>query len=350
MAFVNRLSPVRRQQLMFLFLCFVWGTTWLAMKVGIASVPPGLFAGSRWTVAGLVLLSIRRYRGEIVRPPPRLLLRLVLVAVLMVSLNQVIQLYGLKYITAGLAAVISSALTPIALLGFSVALGQERFSPRQLGAIALGVVGVLVLFGPAAMQGSLDVWLMLGAGGVIVGCLSYSLGSVLAWPMMRTLAPVQMSGLTNLIGGGLLLLGSLLFEPGAGAAVTHPWNWQAAAAWLYLLVPGSLMATTIYFLLVRDWGASRTGTYAFVSPVIAVVLGCALFGERVDWGDAAGMVLMLAAAGLALRPGTLRPRAEPVSPPRPSPRLRPHQVLGYRTPREAHEATALAGKGEIRRR
>ena len=315
MSLMSRLSPAGRQRLMFLFLCFVWGTTWLAMKVGITTVPPGLFAGSRWTVAGLVLLSIRYYRGEIVRPPPRLLLRLVPVAVLMVALNQVIQLYGLRHITAGLAAVISCALTPIALLGFSVALGQERFSPRQVGAIALGVAGVLMLFGPAAMAGTLQIWQVLGAAGVVISCLSYSFGSVVARPMMRTLAPVQMSGLTNLIGGGTLLLGSLLFEPGADAAVTHLWHWQAALAWLYLLVPGSLMATTIYFVLVRDWGASRTGTYAFVSPVIAVVVGCSLFGERLDWGHAVGMTLMLLAAGLALRPGTLAQVVEPVVPP-----------------------------------
>jgi drug/metabolite transporter (DMT)-like permease len=58
----------------------------------------------------------------------------------------------------------------------------------------------------------------------------------------------------------------------------------------------------MYFLLVRDWGASRPGTYAFVSPVIAVAIGCTFFGERLDWGDALGMSLMLVAAGLALRP------------------------------------------------
>jgi drug/metabolite transporter (DMT)-like permease len=58
----------------------------------------------------------------------------------------------------------------------------------------------------------------------------------------------------------------------------------------------------MYFLLVRDWGASRPGTYAFISPVIAVVLGCSFFGEKLDWGDAVGMTLMLGAAGLALRP------------------------------------------------
>jgi drug/metabolite transporter (DMT)-like permease len=300
-ALTMRLSAVARQRAMFAFLCFVWGTTWLGMKVGIAVVPPGVFAGTRWTIAGLVLLAVVRFRGERVMPPPRLTARLVLVAVLLVSLNQVIQLYGLKHITAGLAAVISSALTPIALLGFSVALGQEAFTWRQLGAMALGVIGILVLFGPAAFTGTLDVWQVLGALGVIIGCLSYSLGSVLARPMMRTLAPVQMSGLTNLIGGAVLFVTSVAFEPGASEALTLHWGWPAFAAWLYLLIPGSLLSTTMYFLLVRDWGASRTGTYAFVSPVIAVAVGSTLFGEELTWADVTGMVLMLSAAALVLR-------------------------------------------------
>ena len=94
---------------------------------------------------------------------------------------------------------------------------------------------------------------------------------------------------------------SIPLEPGAIAALHWHWGWPAFLAWLYLLLPGSVMATTIYFQLVRDWGASRTGTYAFVSPVIAVVLGMTLFGEHADWSDLVGMVLMLAAAGLALR-------------------------------------------------
>jgi len=291
---------------MFLILCFVWGTTWLAMKVGIATVPPGVFAGSRWTVAGLILLFIRKLRGEPIRATPRITGRLLLVAVLMVTLNQVIQLYGLKYITAGLAAVISSALTPIALLGFSVAMGQEGFRPRQLGAMALGVVGILVLFGPAAIAGTLDFWAVLGASGVIIGCLCYSAGSVMARPLMRSLAPTQMAAMTNLIGGLILLSMSIAVEPGAAAALRWHWGWPAFLAWLYLLLPGSVLATTIYFQLVRDWGASRTGTYAFISPVIAVVLGMTLFGEHADWSDLVGMALMLAAAGLALRPRQTR--------------------------------------------
>jgi drug/metabolite transporter (DMT)-like permease len=297
------MSLASRRRALFGVLCFVWGTTWLAMKIGIAAVPPGVFAGTRWTMAGLLLLLWRAARGQRLQIPMRLTGRLLVVAVLMVSLNQVIQLYGLRFITAGLAAVLSSALTPITLLGFAVAFGQERPSLRQLAAIAVGVAGILVVFGPSAVAGTLDLWQLAGAAGVIVGTLCYSAGSVMARPLMNSLAPAQMAAMTNLIGGALLLAVAIAFEPGARAALVQPWGWPAALAWLYLLLPGSIMSTVIYFVLVRDWGASRAGTYAFVSPVIAVVIGTTLFNERLDIGDVVGMLLMLAAAAIVLRRG-----------------------------------------------
>ena len=310
-------SSTASQRAMFAFICFVWGTTWLAMKIGIATVAPGVFAGLRWTLAGAILLLIRRVRGERVMPPPRLVPRLVFVSVVLISLNQVIQLYGLKYSTAGLGAVISSALTPLALLTFSVALGQERFNSRQLGAIAVGIAGVLMLFGPAALAGTLDVWKIAGAAGVAIGCLCYTLGSVMTRPMMRTLEPVQLAGLTDLIGGLVMLFVSLAIEPGARESMELHWGWPAFLAWLYLLVPGALLSTTMYFLLVHDWGASRPGTYAFISPVVAVIIGCGLFGEELDWGEAVGMILMLGGAFMALRSPQPVKRGEPerVSPP-----------------------------------
>ncbi|MEO8715044.1 MAG: EamA family transporter [Acetobacteraceae bacterium] len=290
-----------RERAFFAILCFVWGTTWLAMKIGIATVPPGFFAGTRWTVAGLALLSYRALLGHTLDVPFRLRARLILCSVLMVSANQVIQLYGLRYITAGLAAVLSSALTPIGLLGFAVMLGQEKFRWQQGVAMALGICGICVLFGPKALDGSLHVPEVAGAFAVIVGTLCYAGGSVLARPLMRTMPPAHVAAMTNFIGGAILLGGSLAFEPGALMATTGGWGWPAFLAWAYLVLPASLGATVIYFLLVRDWGASRTGTFAFISPVIAVVIGALLFGEVVGPWDVAGMMLMLAAAGMVLR-------------------------------------------------
>lgn len=295
------MSQTARLRFLFAILCLVWGTTWLAMKVGVASVPPGLFSGTRWTAAGLILLLWRGSTGRSVWIRRRLLGRLVLVAVLMISLNATIQLYGLRHIASGLASVITSGMTPIALLGFSVAMGQERFSARQAGAIALGLCGILVLFGPGLVRGELGPAELLGATGVMVGCVCYCAGSVFARPLMRMLHPTHVAGVTNLIGGLVLLAFCLPFEPGAWEAVSGSWGTAAWAAWLFLLLPGSLGATIIYFVLVRDWGASGAGTYAFVSPVIAVLLGMVLRDERLAATDVVGMALMLLAAGLVLR-------------------------------------------------
>ena len=137
-----------------------------------------------------------------------------------------------------------------------------------------------MLFGPAAVAGTLDAWEIIGAAGVAIGCLCYTFGSVMTRPMMRTLEPVQLAGLTDLIGGVVMLLVSLAIEPGAWDSMRFHWGWPAFLAWLYLLIPGALLSTTMYFLLVRDWGASRPGTFAFISPVIAVVIGCSFFGEK----------------------------------------------------------------------
>ena len=293
-------SDLRRRS-MFLALCFVWGTTWLAMKVAVATVPPGFFAGTRWTVAGLALLGWRLARGGRISVPFRLRGRLFVVAILMVTLNQVIQLYGLRTVPAGVAAVLSSGRTPISLLGFAVLLGQERFCWRQAAAIALGVCGILMLFGPKALNGTFGGPQLFGALGVIVGLLCYSLGSVLSRPLMRTMPPADVAAFTNLIGGLVLLVFSVAAEPGSKQAALSFWGWPAVMAWLWLLLPGSLGATIIFFLLVRDWGASRTGTYAFVSPIVAVVIAVPLLGEQVTVTDVMGIGLMLLAAGIVLR-------------------------------------------------
>ena len=295
------ISSYTQQRALFALMCVIWGTNWLALKAGAMAVPPAFFSGTRWTAAGLILLVFGWLRGQRLWIGRRLARRMLIVAFLMVAFNAVVLLYGLRFVSSGLAAVISSALTPVSLLGFSVLMQQERFSRRQAGATALGIFGILLLFGPKAIAGQLDTLELLGAAGVLSSTLAYSAGSVLARPLMRSLPPVQMAASTNFIGGLMLLAFSFAFEPGVWAAASGHWGWAAWAGWLFLLIPGSLGGTIIYFWLVRDWGASRTGTYSFICPVIAVALGMLVYGERVSLADAAGITLMLLAAVLALR-------------------------------------------------
>ena len=105
------------------------------------------------------------------------------------------------------------------------------------------------------------------------------------------------------MGGGVVLLaGALMLEPGAAAMLSGRWGGAAWASWCFLVLFGSLVAYTAFLTLVREWGASRAGSYAFVSPIIAVLLGVVAFSEAVTATDVLGMVVMLVGAWLTLRP------------------------------------------------
>jgi drug/metabolite transporter (DMT)-like permease len=297
------LSTLNTQRLLFAVLCTVWGTNWLAMKAGVTVVPPGIFSGLRWTAAGAIMIGWRLWHGQRILAAPHVMVRVSWLAFLMISVNAVVMLYGLREISSGLAAVLVAALTSVAMLGFAAMLGQERFRMVQLLALAMGLCGVLLLFGPKAYVGQLRTAEVFGAIGVIAGNLCYCWVSVVSRPLLRVMEPTQWVALTNFIGGVILIIGSLAFEPGAWAAMRLDWGWAPWLSMVSLIFAGSLGATVIYFQLVRDWGAGRTGTHAFVSPVLAVLLGVVLLGETVRPMDALGMLAMLAAAGIALRRG-----------------------------------------------
>lgn len=290
-----------RQRVLFAILCFMWGSTWIAMKFGTVSVPPGLFAGLRWSAAGVLLLGFLWLKNGRLLVPWHLFGRVLTASFLLITSNQLLMLYSLRVVGSGLGAVINCALTPLSLLAFAVAMRQERITPRITFAMALGVLGILLLFGPAAFSGRLDGLALLGALGIVIGTFTYSAGSVLTRPLMGSVSPYLLAGMINLSGGLSLLALSVAFEPGAIPALNLQWGASVWAAWLFLVLPASLGASTIFLILVRDWGASKAGSYAFVSPIVAVLLGLFISGEALHPVDAVGMVLMLVAAWVALR-------------------------------------------------
>jgi drug/metabolite transporter (DMT)-like permease len=296
------MNKALKLRLMFAFVCIVWGSTWIAMKEGATHVPPAMFSGLRWTTAGLLqLFYIWWSTGKLRLPSRRALKRLLVVALLVNTLNQLFMMYSLQRVGSGIGAVINAGLTPLSLLVFAVAIGYERLTLRGIIAMAIGVAGVVVLFGPSAVSGTLDGSTMFGAALVVLGTLTYSGGSVLARPVTAALTPTQVAGTLNLIGGVTLVVISLLFEPGATAALSLNWGWGPWAAWLFLLLPASLGASTIFLILVRDWGPSKAGSFAFISPILAVFEGVWLRGESISFIEAVGMTLMLVGAWFALR-------------------------------------------------
>lgn len=284
----------------FAAMSLIWGATWLAMKLGVATVPPIFFGGTRFVVAGLVLLVVAFWRGETRRLSQREVSRLILVQVLMVVLTYGPLFWGILHVPSGLTAVLDLTLMPVSLLGFGLLLGEETLTLARGLALGFGFAGLAVLFGPQAVMPT-DPLGLSGAIAIVFSAVVYSLGSVVARPLTRTTGAMFLSGLTMLPGGLILTLGAWALEPGARAAADFHWDLAAWGGWLFLVVFGSLVAFTTYLRLIAAWGPARAGSYAYVSPVIAVLLGVVLLHEHLGLRDAVGMALLLVAAFHSLR-------------------------------------------------
>lgn len=305
-----------RDTIKFLVLCVIWGTTWLAIKQGIDAVPPLLFAGTRFAAAGLVLLFMAYCRGKLPRVSRSDAPRLLTVTLLMIPLCYGPLFWGMLYVDSGTAAVLELSLTPVALLGFALLLGDEPFEGRRVLAIIMGVAGLCVLFAPeiysnaAAAANQSSIMRLVGSCAVASAAVVYAYGSVLARPLLAAYPPDFIAGSTTLLGGLLLILGSLVLEPSSLSALQGDWGWPAWAGWLFLVLFGSLVGYTLFMQLLRDIGASRAGAFAFVSPVIAVLLGIVTRSEKIGPVEITGMTVLLSAAFLALREPENRSRAE----------------------------------------
>ena len=283
--------------LLFALMCLIWGLTWIAIKTGVEALPPLTFAAWRFLAAGALLLALAG-PGKSARLLGRQPLRLVAAALLVNTACYGFLFWGMGFVSSGLSAVVNLALIPVGLFGLGVLLRQETFTRRQAAALLIGVGGLGLLFRPRLeLAGNADE--LYGLAAIVAGTLAYCLGSLLARPVLEGARPLTVAGLLTFIGGLELLALAALLEPLAELTAADFLTPPVLASWLFLVLGGSLAAFTIYLKLLRDWGPSQAGLYAFVSPLIAVAVGMAVFGEPFGTNEALGSAVMLGAVALA---------------------------------------------------
>ena len=292
-----------RNAALFAVMCLVWGLTWWPVKVGAAHVPPIFLAAARFVIAGALMLG---WAGrDALKVPVSTRARLLATALLVNTGNYALLFWGVAHAPTGLAAIVNFATIPVFSLLASRWLEGTPIARRQVAAIALGSLGLALLFATRAM-GALgaapaspaEMW---GLAAIALGTLLYCTGAVLSRPIASAMPVLALAGWQTLIGGAGLVAVSLALEPVDGGHVRALASWPTLPALAFLVVAGSLAGFTIYLRLLRDWGAFRAGLYAFVSPVIAVGVGVVALGERVGPAEGAGALLMFGAAAIALR-------------------------------------------------
>jgi drug/metabolite transporter (DMT)-like permease len=264
----------------------VWGSTYLAIRIGVATLPPALFAGARFLAAGLLLAAYARFAGQ---PFPRARSEWKTIGVaavfLLVGANGLV-VWGEQWVPSNQAALIAATVA-LWLAGLG-ALGPqgESFSRRRLSGLLTGFAGVAVLMWPAdgfVLEHFSAQFAILLAG------LSWAAGSIYMKRRKPSTPPLMAAAMQSLAAG--VLLGAIGFA--AGEAGRWTWEGNALLALLYLIVFGSCLAYAAYVWLLHEVSPTVLGTYAYVNPVVAVVLGGWLLGESLNSTQMAGMLVVL---------------------------------------------------------
>lgn len=265
----------------FFALYVIWGSTYFAIRVGVEEWPPFMMAGVRFLLAGTVLFLYLKLRST-PNPSMREVLGGAILGVLMPGVGNGLVTLAEKDVSSGVAALVV-ATVPLFTTLFARLFGQPaRWT--EWGGIVLGLVGMALLNLGANLKASPS-----GALILVLASAGWALGS--AWSKHLTQPKGLMSSAVMMLSGGLaLLLASL-----ARGETLAAWpSWHGWAALLYLVVFGSIIAYTAYLHLLKTVSAAAATSYAYVNPVIAVLLGVMLLGEHVGVHELGAMAVIVA--------------------------------------------------------
>lgn len=286
----HRLAP-----LAWIGLCLIWGSTWLAIKLGLRDLPPITFAGIRFALAGIILLAIivlsrqrfPRTRGE--------WWLLAYTGFLSITLNYALVFWGEQHISSGLAALLSAT---VPLFGLPLAhhyLASEPLTLSKVAGVILGVAGVAIVFsGELGAGGPIALW---ASAGIILAALATAHAGVLIKLSGTHIEPPVMAGVQMLGGCIPLLLAGMLVE---GNPLTFHWSGLAISTLVYLTLMGSVVAFLMYYWLIRHTAVSGVLMIPLVTPLVAVIFGLVFGGERIGWHTAAGGSAILVGVALAV--------------------------------------------------
>ncbi len=295
--------PSRRLKAIVAFvgLCAVWGSTWLAIKVGLRDLPPISFAGIRFALAALILLAIVAVRGVRLPWAGRDWRLLVWTGFLTITINYALVFWAELHISSGLAALLNATIPLFGLPLAHRALAAEPMTSHKVGGVLLGVVGLAIVFGAElGGNGPLAAW---ASAGVVVASLAGAQAGVLIKAKGTHLDPAVLAGVQMASGAVPLVVGGAALE---GNPLLFAWTSSAVLSLTYLTVVGSVIAFLAYYWLIRHTDVTRVLLIPLITPIVAVGLGVIFLGEQVGWGTALGGTAILGGVGMAVRNGGRR--------------------------------------------
>ena len=304
---VSSVRPSWKTVLAFAIIYFVWGSTFLAIRVGVREVPPLVFACMRFFTAGVVLYAWMRMKGT---PSPNLRqwAAISLIALCIFVLDYGLLFWAEQRVPSGIAAVMLATIPVFMALSEIFFLRTQKLTVRLALALLVGIGGVLILVSHSVglAEKPIDP---AGAVALVIAAISWSIASTLTRKLPLPESKVMSSGAQMLAGGVMLAIAAALFGEFRGFHIQtiSRGAWFALA---YLIVAGSIIGFTAYVWLIHHESPTKVGTYAYVNPVVAVIVGYFFGGEVVGSRTVLGTLLVLVSVIVI----TTTPAKKPVAP------------------------------------
>ena len=303
----KRVATTASIALAFASVYFFWGSTYTAIRIGAADMPALLLAGSRFLVAGAILLAWCRWRGLRLFWPARTMMRLSLIGLLLLAGGNVGLVYAERTVPSGLAALVL-AVVPVYVALIEMFLpGGEPLPARGWVGIVLGFIGLGTLLWPTLNHGLAgDHAVLLALGVLLAGAFSWTVGSIVS---RRSRLPVNslVAAAWQMLAAGVasILAGTVL-----GQWPDFHLSRSAVGSLAWLITGGSLLGYTCFIYLLEHVPVAKVTSYAYVNPVVAVLLGILILHERPAPSEFAGMAGVVVAVFL-LTTAQVKAKAKP---------------------------------------
>ncbi len=276
-----------RAYLAWVAICLIWGTTYLAIRVGVKDLPPVLFAGLRWLIAGPILFLFLRLQGYKL-PKKKEWLHLAIVGLALLGIGNGLVVFGEQYIPSGLTALLITTV-PFWIVGIESAIPHgKRINFKTAEGLVLGLAGVLLIFG-VNIKGLFNSNDLAGIAGLMIAVIGWSAGSVYSQRKKITAHPLMGAAIEMIIAGIVLTIVAAVLGEGSQLRFTS----GSLTAFVYLVIFGSLIGYASYIYAIAHLPVSFVATYAYINPIIALLLGWLMLGENISFDIVVAAVIIL---------------------------------------------------------